>query len=278
MKRRQRGVNLVELSISLAVMAIVATGILVPLVTQIEQRNVLSTEATISDIKDALLGYAAVNGRLPCPATAASGGVEDFAGGGSAANGDCESFSGFVPGRTLGVTPVDSSGYVVDPWNNRIRYAVSGAAFGIPPIPPNPQTTRPFTRTDGLRIATMTAIAYATGLQPQTQLLQVCASGTGVTAGAACYSPVSPLPTPITNELTSTAAAVIWSPGANAVTTGGTGTDEAQNPNPRNEASTDALFVSRARSDDAANPFDDIVSWISVSTLVNRMVAAGQLP
>jgi hypothetical protein len=71
---------------------------------------------------------------------------------------------------------------------------------------------------------------------------------------------------------------VIWSPGANALTTGGTATDESQNPNPRSEGSTDALFVSRTRSDDAANPFDDVVSWIGINTLVNRMVAAGQLP
>lgn len=278
-KRKQLGVNLVELGISLSVMAIVATGILVPLVTQIEQRNNLSTESTIAAVKDALLGFAAVNGRLPCPATAAVGvGVEAFAAGGSAANGDCAAFWGFVPGRTLGITPVDSSGFVVDSWNNRIRYAVSGAAFGIPPIPPNPQTMRPFTRTDGLRTATMPAIAHATGLQPSSQLLQVCASGTGVTPGVACYSPVSPPPVPLPNELTTTAAAVIWSPGANALTTGGTGVDEAQNPNPRNEASADALFVSRTRSDTAGNLFDDVVSWISVSTLVNRMVAAGQLP
>jgi hypothetical protein len=26
------------------------------------------------------------------------------------------------------------------------------------------------------------------------------------------------------------------------------------------------------------NPFDDIVTWIGVPTLVNRMIAAGQLP
>jgi prepilin-type N-terminal cleavage/methylation domain-containing protein len=256
--RSQRGMNLVELAISLAVMAIVAAGMLVPLVTQIEQRNVLTTETTIADLIEALLGFAAINGRLPCPATAAGGtGVEVFAAGGSAATGECAAFWGFVPGQTLGITPVDRNGYVIDAWNNRIRYAVLSTSLGTGP------TTRPYTRTNGLRTATLAAIQTAVAASPPV-LLQVCGSGVGVTAGVSCNA----APT-----LTASAVVVLWSPGPNASTTGGTGTDEAQNA-----TSNDALFVSRTRSDDATNPFDDVVSWLGINTLVNRMVAAGQLP
>ena len=43
-----RGFSLIELALSLAVLAIVATGILVPLVTQIQQRNVSTTAALCS--------------------------------------------------------------------------------------------------------------------------------------------------------------------------------------------------------------------------------------
>jgi prepilin-type N-terminal cleavage/methylation domain-containing protein len=279
-RRSQRGVNLVELAISLAVMGIVAAGILVPLVTQVDQRNVLATETTIGDIKDALLGYAALNRRLPCPASTAANanGVEAFSGTGTAANGDCASFYGFVPGRTLGVTPLDSNGFVLDAWGNRIQYAVSGRTLTMPG---GGSTDRAFTRTDGLRTATLPVIAYSAYTAYPPQLLQVCASGSGVTAATACYAPVpaAPGPTSPANELTTTAVVVIWSPGPNALTAGGTGTDEAQNPNPRNSyGSADVLFVSRGRSTVTANPFDDVVNWIGVNTLVSRMIAAGQLP
>ena len=263
--RAQRGVNLIELSISLAVLAVVAAGILVPLVTQIEQRNVATTESTIADVKDALLGFAAVNGRLPCPAPVnAATGVEVFTGTGNALNGECADFWGYVPAQALGVTPVDTSGFALDAWGNRIRYAVTSVTVG--------GIAKAFTRTDGIRSAGLVAIATTVASSPPV-LLQVCAGGAGVNAGVSCNSAGT-----TTNELTPNAVVVIWSTGSNARTSGGTGTDEAQNPNPRNEASKDVLFVSRTRSDIAGNPFDDVVNWLSVNTLVNRMVAAGQLP
>jgi type II secretory pathway pseudopilin PulG len=258
------GFSIIEIAISLAVLAVLATGILVPLVSQLQQRNVSLTEKTLNDIKDALVGFAAVNGRLPCPATtsAATPGAEAFdtTAAGGPANGKCESFWGYVPARTLGITPVDKYGFAIDAWNNRIRYAVSSDTVGI--------TARPFTTIDGIRSATLPEVAKVTSL------LNVCDSGVGVNAGVSCTTGTNVTP----RTLTSNAVAVIWSIGANGATTGGTGTDEAQNPNPRNETSADRLFVSRTVSDNAANPFDDIVSWVSINTLVNRMVGAGQLP
>jgi prepilin-type N-terminal cleavage/methylation domain-containing protein len=257
--RGVRGFSIIEIAISLAVLAVLATGILVPLVSQLQQRNVSVTEKTINDIKDALVGYAAVNGRLPCPATtsAATPGAEAFdtANAGGPANGRCESFWGYVPARTLGITPVDKYGFALDAWNNRIRYAVAGDTVGA--------SVRPFTTTDGIRTATLPEVAKVASL------LTVCDSGIGVTAGVSCNG---------ARTLTANAAVVIWSIGANGATTGGNGADEAQNPNPRNETSADRLFVSHTASESATNAFDDLVNWIGINTLVNRMVGAGQLP
>ena len=268
MTRREHGFSMIELAISLAVLALLLTGILVPLTTQVNQHKVAVTEKTLEEIKDALLGFAAANGRLPCPAVDASTGDEAFAVGppaGTAADGRCRSNFGFVPGRTLGITPVDRDGYVLDGWgtsHNRIRYAVTSET--ITNVAPN--LTNPFTRTDGVRTATVPQVAKQAALAAG--LLHVCDSGTGVLAGVNCNA---------ARTLTSTAVAVIWSVGPNAAT-GGTGADEAQNPNPRNEASADRLFVSKTHSNVAANPFDDVVTWLSFNTLVNRMVTAGQLP
>src|SRR5664279_5024596 len=47
--------------------------------------------------QEALLGFAAMNGRLPCPATAGSGGIESPIGGGVC----LAPYSGFLPAATL---------------------------------------------------------------------------------------------------------------------------------------------------------------------------------
>lgn len=269
--RSAAGFSIVELAVSMGIMAIVLTGIMVPMVSQIAQRNITVTEKTLGEIRDALLGFAAANGRLPCPAvTTPTGAVPnpdgseafDIAGGGNASNGRCLSFVGFVPGRTLGITPVDRDGYALDAWGstaNRIRYAVSSDA--VTTITPN--VTNPFTSVNGMRNATLGEVAKIPAL------LMICDSGIGVQAGVNCNA---------ARTLTSSAVAVIWSVGANASTGGGTGADERENPNPQDETSADRIFVSRTMSGIANNPFDDIVTWLSINTLVNRMVGSGQLP
>ncbi|MGH7462759.1 MAG: hypothetical protein ACREMA_17250, partial [Longimicrobiales bacterium] len=69
---------------------------------------------------------------------------------------------------------------------------------------------------------------------------------------------------------------VIWSVGPNAAT-GGTSTDEAQNPNP-NGGSANRIFVSRTKSNTPGSEFDDEVTWVGPYTVFNRLVTAGRLP
>ncbi|MCF8184500.1 MAG: hypothetical protein K9J43_05940, partial [Polynucleobacter sp.] len=63
---------------------------------QVEQEA--ASLAAVVQSTDALLGYAAINGRLPCPATAASNGAESPIGGGVCTN----PYNGFLPAATLG--------------------------------------------------------------------------------------------------------------------------------------------------------------------------------
>jgi prepilin-type N-terminal cleavage/methylation domain-containing protein len=262
-----RGFTILELAITLAIIAVLAVGILVPFVAQVSQRKVADTERILEQAKEALLGYATATGRLPCPATAASKGVESFAAGGNVANGNCTltgtHFIGFLPAATLGFTPIDSGGYAIDGWAttlNRIRYAVANQ--------PVNGSANPFTRTDGMRDATPAQLATA-------DLLVVCSSGTGaVAATPACGGAAV--------TLTRNAPAVLWSNGANAAT-GGTSVDEAQNPHSNGSASpaygsADRIFVSRTSGDTVGAEFDDIVTWLSIGNLVSRMVLGGQLP
>jgi len=85
-------------------------------------------------------------------------------------------------------------------------------------------------------------------------------------------------------SLTLTAVAVIISHGRNgfgavsaannATYAAPSGSDEQENTD------DDVTFVSRIRTDSSAagGEFDDIVTWIPLPTLFNRMVAAGRLP
>ena len=254
------GFTIIELAVTLAIMSLIAGAVLVPFVMQVQQRNIAATEKILAEAKEALMGYAVARGRFPCPASATSNGIEKFSTtstpAGNESNGMCESGWGYLPAVTLGLTPVDNQGYAIDAWGtpqNRIRYAV-----WLDPANNNYL----FTSLGGMRTAGASELSKAS-------LLHVCSTAAGVSG--------SPPTCSAGNVLTTNAPVVIWSVGANAAT-GGTGADEAQNPNPRAEGSTDRVFVSRSRSDVTANAFDDLVTWVSVGSLVSRMVLGGTLP
>jgi prepilin-type N-terminal cleavage/methylation domain-containing protein len=262
---RRAGFTLMEMAVALFIIALLLGSLMVPLTTQVESRNYAETQRILEQAREALIGFAAANGRLPCPASATSNGVED----GNTATGVCNALTvfganvyyGFLPAATLGFTPVDSSGFAVDAWgstaNNRIRYAVSSLPFANPT----------FTRPGGMRSVTMASMAALTNL------LQVCSNGTNVSSTISPYCN-----SPQTERLASNVPVVIWSVGANAGTTGGTSTDERQNPNPTAGFSADRIFVSKTQSGVTGSEFDDVVTWIGLPALFNRLIAAGQLP
>jgi len=247
--RRGQGFTLVELAIVLMIVGVLIGGLMVPLSAQLDIRNRAETDRTLADAREALLGYAAANGRLPCPASATSNGQEAFVAGGSAANGNCADFyGGFLPAVTLGITPTDPNGFAVDPWGQRIRYAAYSGTIN--------SVSNPFTQTDGIKNATMTSIAATT------HLLSVCATATGIGASD-CGTAV---------KLTDKAPVVFFSTGKNAGA--GAGTDEPKNTD------GDLVFISHEPTAASApsGEFDDIVTWLSPNVLYNRLIAAGQLP
>ena len=272
--RATSGFSLIEMAVALFVLALLIGSILVPISTQVESRKYNETQIVLEQAREALIGYAAATGRLPCPATQATNGREAFLSPpvGNTSNGLCDSavtgtagtnvYVGFLPAVTLGFTPIDSSGLALDAWGlaqNRVRYAVSFQTVnGVF----RPFTTLP-TSTAGMRAAGM---ANITGQS----LLNVCSAAPVPASPTAC--------SPASTTLASNAVAVIWSLGPNAATTGGTSTDEALNA--QAFTSADRVFVSKVKSGGpgAANEFDDVVTWISPPILFNRMIAAGQLP
>ncbi len=122
-----KGFSLVEMAIVLVILGVMLGGLVLPLSAQIDQNHQTQTRLALAEIQAALLGFALLNGRLPCPASASSNGVEDPVGGGTCNH----PHDGFVPAVTLSIRPTDTNGYALDGWgsgaNNRIRYAVTTA-------------------------------------------------------------------------------------------------------------------------------------------------------
>lgn len=243
-----RGFSLIEMAMVLMIIALVLGGLLPTLSSQIEQRQVSETRKQLDEIQQALIGYAVANGRLPCPASNTSNGLESPLGGGNCSN----FYNGYLPAATLGLNgAVSSQGLILDAWGNPIRYAVSKWSSTTPNVP------YVFTATSG---AGMSQVGIA-GLTPN---LLVCSTAPANNASSCTTgTALTPNNTP----------AIIFSTGKNG---SGTGADESNNSTNNNNA----IFVSHlpAPSSSSNGEFDDIVVWLSTSVLVNRMVAAGQLP
>lgn len=237
----QPGFTLVEMAIVLAIVGLLLGGLIPTLSAQMESQRINETRKQLDEIQQALIGYAIVYGRLPCPASSASNGTESFAAGGNASNGNCSNFyNGFVPAATLGITSVNSQGLVIDAWGNPIRYAVTES------------NSNAFTKTDGMSTTGISALV-------PNLLMCLSASAAGF-SGSSCGT---------NNALTADPGVpvVIYSACKNGGA-GGAGPDE--------QANTDGnrVFVSHTPTSD----FDDLVIWLSPNTLINRMVAAGKLP
>jgi len=244
---KSRGFTLIEMAVVIAVIALLLSSILVPLATQVEERRIADTRRMLDEAREALLGFLIANGRLPCPASESpmSNGLESPAGGGNCTN----FYNGFLPAATLGLTPTDAQGFMIDPWGNRIRYAVTNWPV-VPPVPA-------FTTANGI------SARFLVG--PLAPDLQVCSTGVGITG--------TPPSCAAGSVLTNSAPAVIYSTGPNGLA-GGASADEVENTN------GNRVFVSRtvATTGTAGGAFDDILTWISPHVLYNRMVAAGKLP
>jgi prepilin-type N-terminal cleavage/methylation domain-containing protein len=250
---RARGFTLIELLVAMVVLTILASALAIPLGAQLQARRMEEARRQLDEVRDALLGFAAAQGRLPCPATAASRGEESFAPGGDSANGECASFhDGFVPSATLGLARLDSQGFLRDPWNgdnNRLRYAVAGTTVN--------GVERAFTRANGMQAATLPALGAAS------HFLIVCTSGAAANASG-CG--------PAAAQLTRRAVFVLLSLGANAAQAPAAGSDEARN------LDGDAVFVSHEPTAAGVGEFDDLVLWTSLPIVTHRMLAAGRLP
>jgi prepilin-type N-terminal cleavage/methylation domain-containing protein len=246
--KRARGFTLVELAVVVAIVGFLMASAMYVLSAQMEQRSFEETRRRLEQAREFLLAYAMANGRLPCPASAASNGAEVIAAAAaSGTGGTCTlSYNGYLPAATIGFPQTGGDARALDAWGNPIRYAVS-------------RTSEPhFTGNVALK-ANWTTVAPAD--------IDICLHLAAVdqsTCGAASNRVVN----------SGTVVAVVWSQGRNFASAGAPGVDEKNN----NDAFP--AFVSRTPSPSGAadGEFDDMMVWIPVGLLYGRLIAAGALP
>lgn len=316
--RYSRGFTLAEMAMAVVILSLLLFAAMVPFSTQLDVRNIADTRRTMDSVREALLGFAQTNGRLPCPAngatragtvdtttwpTSIAAGAEQW----DPANNRCYIAIGVVPWTTLGVPETDS-------WGRRLTYRVAPAfADGIAlntwqsrknpllAMPSFPPQNPPAIASPDDQNPTCPAVAGPLLPAPTQSSFALCSLG-----DVALF-------TRTVSQATSIGAALpavfishgkngygAWQPSGIRLTSPPAGTDEAANAfGTATAPASQVVFIQQAffsrnptpaasgcvdpapGAAGVASPlceFDDIVIAISASTLVSRMVSAGKLP
>jgi len=281
----QNGFTLIEIAIVLLIVTILLGYTVALFPRQQELKQYRDVDRKMDEVIAAIVGFAQVNGRLPCPAIPTSTG--DEVGGGAA---ECINFGGFVPVNTLGITGrLNADSLLIDPWGNPYRYYVSNSDNGGDP------------GADFVLSGDMQAVglvdADADTFIDLDGVFHICNVPDAV-ANDLCEIDVGP---PIIYQAVfgrSDATTVVgpfggapfvlishgknWSEvaagdelvnmGATALPNGPAGL-----PYPlKDVAAGETTFVRRITG--FADDFDDVVKWVSPNILFSKMIEAGQLP
>jgi prepilin-type N-terminal cleavage/methylation domain-containing protein len=250
-----RGFSLVEMSMVLLIAGMLLASSIKVLTGQVEMQKMKTTQKILDETREALIGFAIVNGRLPRPATDALDGHES--------PNDCvtneAACTGFIPWVTLGTTQVDG-------WRKIIRYSVTPAFSNSFEVNP---TTGLSTTNPNQILKTTTA----------TKLVQT-RDGSGISLPATTAVPAVIFSHGKLNYGTRSDGSAFPSPrltlsGVTCIDeeTNDTGTANLKFPQTTN-GTAGVTFITRTP---AANPaaaggeFDDQVIWISQSVLSARM-------
>jgi prepilin-type N-terminal cleavage/methylation domain-containing protein len=256
-RRAQAAFTIVELAVVMAIIGLLLAGAMMTLTAQAEQRALDETRRRLNAAVDALVAYAVVNGRLPCPANPAGAAGEESPNTGT---GICTNpYNGLLPARTIGFQPTDDAFFGLDAWQNRIRYVVAGVTLapdcgGVGGAMPH-FTVAATLKTNGM------------SCKPNLNDLDVVCSSVGAGVSPSCNSSQRVV-------AQQTAAFIVYSIGKNGPNPGAYGADETAN------LDNNAVFVNRTWSgtDSPLGTYDDLMVVVPAGVLYSRLVAAGVLP
>lgn len=309
-RRQARGFTLTELAIAFFIIGLLLASAFMPLASQVEVRNIADSRRVMEQMREAIIGFAQTNGRLPCPARGATAagttdntyvqvfgaGVEQY----DTTNLRCFTALGVVPWSTLGVPETDAWGrritYRVAPafaddisrttWQSRSTDPTGAQTLTSPASPANQSPTCPSSGASAAPTPTPTQSSFA-----------LCTLGdmAVLTRSITDHSVVTALGTGLPAVLISHGknGNGAWQPTGVALAAAAANTDELANSSGTTTATPPSgylsyAFYSRTQSPTASScndtsgtsfcEFDDIVLMISAPTLVSRMVSAGRLP
>jgi prepilin-type N-terminal cleavage/methylation domain-containing protein len=271
LRPRHHGFTLVELALVMGIVALLLGGLMVPLSRSLEQKAIATTQASLETAQQALLGFALLNHRLPCPDIGNAGlestyntvaktcSISPTTISPAPFSDPADASWGHLPWATLGISGSDA-------WGNRLRYAVS----------------TPLADTAGTTAGTTTSFRASVTSTTTSKLIAACTMVAGVTIPGCGTSAVTPA---------SNATFVVYSHGKNGkgaflmgsltASAAPAGSDEIQNlPDSTVLGSTPLsrrTFVSRSHTDEksTAGEFDDLMVWMPAPVLAAKLLAAG---
>lgn len=234
----QRGFSLVELSLVLVVIGVLAGSAVIPLTSVIRQSHYRQTDAQLAIIREAMHGYLVSHGKLPCPLD------NDLINPAKTdATASCQRSLGGVPAAALGIMGERSAtGAVLDSWGNPIQYAVSlsdNKTMGQVGVPDWLTTGEPAN----------------VGVEHLDAGLSLCR----VAAANRCSR---------VDLIADQIVWVVYSTGESQSATG----IQVENQD------SDSVFAVTAYSSNVDSPFDDQLVWASRSELVYWLLRANWLP
>ncbi len=266
MKTKPSGFTLIEIAIVMVIIGLMVGSLLEPLAAQRNRNKTEEARKQITTIYESLLGFAAAQGRLPCPTVPNNNGLES---GGGATNcqtaGGAPLQHGFIPANTLGLTgKFNNESLLIDPWNNPIRFSITNHDR-------DNDGAWDFVRTDEIRTIGMDTLLTAGG---SGNPLVICDDSSAGLPSIACDAG--------DNTLSSATPAVIFSMGSDwaqyssndQIENAGEGGTQLGGYN----IALDSVFVSTGHRIRSGDEYNDIVTWVSPNTLYAKLLQSGKLP
>lgn len=300
----QNGFTLIEIAIVLMVITILLGYTVAMFPVQQELKQYGQANAEMDEIIDSLVGFAQINGRLPCPDTNVTTGAgfsatidgledpaDDYQNDASpytfddpaSANSDnqvdnipdgCLAYYGYLPAGTLGLNgDFDASGRLLDPWGQPYRYHVS--AINADFNGDNDDADNEVGIGDDLvtpnGIKDESIGAYST--PPVDTLLFICDDSNAAGDDDDCTDVSG---ASVVDEV----LAVVVSTGKDQgrLTNPTISNIQAENLDDFHDGLDDKVYIASSRNDIDSTRYDDIVKWISPNLLFTKMIEAERLP